>query len=35
MSALGGVRIEDDIVVLESGIRNLTREALPQGGGIA
>ncbi len=35
LSALGGVRIEDDIVVLESGIRNLTREALPQGGGIA
>ena len=35
LSALGGVRIEDDIVVLDSGIRNLTRESLPQGGGTA
>ena len=35
LSALGGVRIEDDIVVLSEGIRNLTRESLPQGGGAA
>ena len=35
LSELGGVRIEDDIVVLEKGIRNLTREALPRGGGVA
>jgi Xaa-Pro dipeptidase len=34
LAELGGVRIEDDIVVLESGeIRNLTREHLPVGGG--
>src|SRR5205085_751466 len=35
LAALGGVRIEDDVVVRESGIRNLTREVLPQGGGLA
>ena len=35
LSALGGVRIEDDLVVLDNGIRNLTRESLPQGGGAA
>ena len=35
LSDLGGVRIEDDLIVLEKGIRNLTREALPQGGGLA
>jgi Xaa-Pro dipeptidase len=35
LAALGGVRIEDDIVVRADGIRNLTREVLPQGGGAA
>ena len=35
LSALGGVRIEDDVVVREQGIRNLTREVLPLGGGKA
>ena len=35
LSALGGVRIEDDVVVLSGGIRNLTRESLPAGGGPA
>jgi Xaa-Pro dipeptidase len=38
LSVLGGVRIEDDLVVLEASsptaIRNLTREHLPLGGGI-
>jgi Xaa-Pro dipeptidase len=33
LAALGGVRIEDDIVVQANGIRNLTREVLPKGGG--
>ena len=33
LSPMGGVRIEDDIVVRATGIRNLTREVLPQGGG--
>jgi hypothetical protein len=28
------VRIEDDVVVEARGIRNLTREALPRGGGV-
>jgi Xaa-Pro dipeptidase len=39
LSVLGGVRIEDDLVVLDesspSAIRNLTREHLPIGGGAA
>lgn len=35
LAALGGVRIEDDVVVRANGIRNLTREVLPQGGGAA
>jgi Xaa-Pro dipeptidase len=33
LTPLGGVRIEDDVVVREHGIRNLTREQLPLGGG--
>ena len=35
LASLGGVRIEDDLVVVggESVIRNLTREQLPSGGG--
>ena len=35
LSAFGGIRIEDDLVVQDQGIRNLTREALPLGGGTA
>jgi Xaa-Pro dipeptidase len=35
LAQLGGIRIEDDVVVQEQGIRNLTREVLPQGGGQA
>src|SRR5438067_95407 len=35
LSAFGGIRIEDDLVVEDQGIRNLTREALPLGGGTA
>jgi len=35
LAPLGGVRIEDDVVVQERGVRNLTREQLPVGGGSA
>jgi Xaa-Pro dipeptidase len=35
LAPLGGVRVEDDIHVLDDGIRNLTREHLPLGGGRA
>jgi Xaa-Pro dipeptidase len=34
LAPLGGVRIEDDVVVTQAGIRNLTREQLPVGGGV-
>jgi Xaa-Pro dipeptidase len=33
LKPLGGVRIEDDLLVLGGGVRNLTREQLPVGGG--
>jgi Xaa-Pro dipeptidase len=33
LAPLGGVRIEDDVLVLAAGVRNLTREHLPEGGG--
>jgi Xaa-Pro dipeptidase len=32
LSPLGGIRIEDDVLVTSSGTRNLTREVLPVGG---
>jgi Xaa-Pro dipeptidase len=35
LAPLGGVRIEDDLLVLASGARNFTREELPEGGGRA
>jgi Xaa-Pro dipeptidase len=35
LAAFGGVRIEDDVQVLAQGVRNLTREQLPRGGGTA
>jgi Xaa-Pro dipeptidase len=34
LAPFGGIRIEDDVVVGPDGVRNLTREALPQGGGL-
>jgi Xaa-Pro dipeptidase len=34
LAAFGGVRIEDDVQVLARGVRNLTREQLPKGGGL-
>ena len=33
LTPLGGVRIEDDLEVLDHGVRNLTRDLLPVGGG--
>jgi Xaa-Pro dipeptidase len=35
LAPLGGVRIEDDVVVQGHGVRNLTREVLREGGGAA
>ena len=35
LAPLGGVRIEDDVFVETGGVRNLTREHLPVGGGSA
>ena len=35
LAPLGGVRIEDDLLVLPQGVRNFTREQLPEGGGRA
>ena len=32
LSPLGGIRIEDDVLVTSSGTRNFTREVLPVGG---
>ncbi len=34
LAPLGGVRIEDDVIVVEGGVRNLTRERMPVGGGL-
>ena len=33
LSPLGGIRIEDDVLVTSAGTRNFTREVLPLGGG--
>ena len=32
LAHFGGIRIEDDLLVLEKGVRNFTREVLPIGG---
>jgi len=34
LAPLGGVRIEDDVIVQGDGVRNLTRERMPVGGGM-
>lgn len=34
LAPLGGVRIEDDVLVQDGSVRNLTREQLPVGGGV-
>jgi Xaa-Pro dipeptidase len=34
LAPFGGVRVEDDVLVLENGVRNFTREELPVGGGV-
>jgi len=34
LAPLGGVRIEDDVIVVDGGVRNLTRERMPVGGGL-
>lgn len=34
LAAFGGIRIEDDVLVLERGVRNFTREVLPIGGAV-
>ncbi len=34
LAPLGGMRIEDDVLVLDDGARNFTREHLPVGGGV-
>src|SRR5712671_5289805 len=34
LAPLGGIRIEDDVVVGTNGVRNLTRESLPQPSGL-
>ena len=34
MTPLGGARTEDDLVIVDGGARNLTREHLPMGGGL-
>lgn len=34
LAPFGGIRIEDDVHVLDRGVRNLTREVLPEGGAV-